>query len=69
MRKERIGLLLLLSCVIWPALGAPLLLISIDGLHPDYVTAADRHGLRIPLCARFCNRGRMRAASSASCPQ
>lgn len=28
--------------------AAPLLVISIDGMHPDYVTHADEHGLRIP---------------------
>jgi predicted AlkP superfamily pyrophosphatase or phosphodiesterase len=33
------------------------LLISIDGLRPDYVTAADRHGLKIPALRRFVQEG------------
>jgi predicted AlkP superfamily pyrophosphatase or phosphodiesterase len=37
---------------------APLaLMISIDGLRPDYVTAADRHGLKIPALRRFVTDG------------
>ena len=37
---------------------APLaLLISIDGLRPDYVTAAERHGLKIPALRRFVTEG------------
>lgn len=34
-----------------------LLLISIDGLRPDYVTAADTHGARIPNLRRFLTEG------------
>jgi predicted AlkP superfamily pyrophosphatase or phosphodiesterase len=37
--------------------GAPLLLISIDGLHPDYVIHADRHGLEIPTLRRLMSTG------------
>ena len=33
------------------------LMISIDGLRPDYVTAADRHGLKIPALRRFVTEG------------
>ena len=37
---------------------APLLLIvSVDGLRPDYVTAADRHGLKIPALRRLLAEG------------
>ena len=37
---------------------APLaLMISIDGLRPDYVTAADRHGVKIPALRRFVQEG------------
>jgi hypothetical protein len=37
---------------------APLaLMISIDGLRPDYVTAADRYGLKIPALRRFMTDG------------
>ena len=34
-----------------------LLMISIDGLRPDYVTAADRHGSKIPSLRRFLTEG------------
>src|SRR5262244_3870926 len=33
------------------------LMISIDGLRPDYVTAADKHGLKIPTLRRFVSEG------------
>jgi len=37
---------------------APLLLIvSVDGLRPDYVTGADAHGLKIPALRRFLKEG------------
>jgi predicted AlkP superfamily pyrophosphatase or phosphodiesterase len=35
----------------------PLLLISIDGLRPDYVLEADRHGLNIPHLRRIVQEG------------
>jgi predicted AlkP superfamily pyrophosphatase or phosphodiesterase len=44
-----------LACLLFP-LGAwaePVLMISIDGLRPDYVTQADSHGLKIPTLRRF----------------
>jgi predicted AlkP superfamily pyrophosphatase or phosphodiesterase len=55
--------------LVWLALGllvvaaaaqAPppvVLMISVDGLRPDYVTAADRHGLKIPALRRFVTEG------------
>jgi predicted AlkP superfamily pyrophosphatase or phosphodiesterase len=37
---------------------APLLvLISVDGMRPDYVTAADAHGAKIPNLRRFMKEG------------
>src|SRR5262245_30248760 len=33
------------------------LLISIDGLRPDSVTAAEQHGLRVPNLRRFLTEG------------
>jgi predicted AlkP superfamily pyrophosphatase or phosphodiesterase len=36
---------------------APVVLISIDGLRPDYVLDADRHGLRIPNLRRLLSDG------------
>lgn len=41
---------LLLAQVVW---ADPVVLISIDGLRPDYVLEADRHGLRIPTLRRL----------------
>jgi predicted AlkP superfamily pyrophosphatase or phosphodiesterase len=38
-------------------LAAPVLLISIDGLHPAYVLEADRYGLRIPQLRSFVATG------------
>jgi predicted AlkP superfamily pyrophosphatase or phosphodiesterase len=35
----------------------PVLLISVDGLHPEYVIEADRHGLEIPNLRRFVVAG------------
>jgi predicted AlkP superfamily pyrophosphatase or phosphodiesterase len=37
--------------------AAPVLMISIDGLKPEYVTHADEHGLRIPTLRRFLVEG------------
>jgi hypothetical protein len=37
--------------------GAPVVLISIDGLRPDYLTHADEHGLKIPNLRRFVKEG------------
>jgi predicted AlkP superfamily pyrophosphatase or phosphodiesterase len=37
--------------------GAPVLMISIDGLRPDYLTHADEHGLKIPNLRRFLKEG------------
>ena len=34
-----------------------LLMISLDGLRPDYVTAADAHGAKIPNLRRFLKEG------------
>jgi predicted AlkP superfamily pyrophosphatase or phosphodiesterase len=38
--------------------GSPVLVvISIDGLRPDYITAADTHGVRVPNLRRFLREG------------
>jgi predicted AlkP superfamily pyrophosphatase or phosphodiesterase len=39
------------------AAGRAVLLISIDGLHPDNVTQADRYGLKIPTLRRLLREG------------
>ena len=55
-----VALLLGLSLVAAAAAQTPaplVLMISIDGLRPDYVTAADTHGLKIPALRRFVAEG------------
>jgi hypothetical protein len=47
----------LLSCVPSLAASDPVLMISIDGLKPEYVTHADEHGLKIPTLRRFLHEG------------
>src|SRR5215475_12837551 len=38
--------------------AAPLLVvISVDGLRPDYITAADQHGAKVPVLRRFVKEG------------
>jgi predicted AlkP superfamily pyrophosphatase or phosphodiesterase len=37
--------------------GVPVVLISIDGLKPDYVLEADKHGLKIPNLRRLASEG------------
>jgi len=63
---RRLLLLFSLLAVPAPALRASaaaqaprraLVVISIDGLRPDYVLEADRHGLRIPTLRSFLRRG------------
>src|SRR5262245_18728053 len=39
------------------AAAPPVLVISVDGLHPAYVTDADRHGLMIPTLRRLMQQG------------
>jgi hypothetical protein len=48
-----------LACLLFPlgAWAGPVVMISIDGLRPDYVTQADRHGLKIPTLRRFLALG------------
>ncbi|PYQ02073.1 MAG: alkaline phosphatase family protein [Acidobacteria bacterium] len=54
--------LLVALCVFVAAAAAQapapiVLMISVDGLRPDYVTAADKHGLKIPALRRFVAEG------------
>jgi predicted AlkP superfamily pyrophosphatase or phosphodiesterase len=54
--------LLLFFAMVWPVAAqekpAPLLVvISVDGLRPDYVTAADVHGARVPNLRKFLREG------------
>jgi predicted AlkP superfamily pyrophosphatase or phosphodiesterase len=52
-------IVLLLVSVFFPsgAWARPVLMISIDGLRPDYVTQADQHGLKIPTLRSFLATG------------
>jgi predicted AlkP superfamily pyrophosphatase or phosphodiesterase len=55
-----LALMVLFSCRPAVAQGkaTPLLVvISIDGLRPDYITAADQHGAKVPVLRRFMNEG------------
>ena len=54
--------LTLFFAMVWSALAqektAPLLVvISVDGLRPDYVTAADAHGAKVPHLRKFLHEG------------
>lgn len=57
MKKAALFLSVLLASCAQAALAEPLLLISIDGLHPDDVLEADKRGLAIPNLRRFVKEG------------
>jgi arylsulfatase A-like enzyme len=40
-----------------PPVGAPVVLISVDGLKPEHITNAEQHGLRIPTFRRLMSEG------------
>ncbi len=50
-------LALLISPLVAAQTGQPVLMISIDGMRPDYVTKADEHGLQIPNLRRILAEG------------
>lgn len=50
-------LAILFTLAIAPLHAAPVLMISIDGLKPEYITHADEHGMRIPTLRRFLKEG------------
>jgi predicted AlkP superfamily pyrophosphatase or phosphodiesterase len=53
-----LGLLLATLCsAACLAAAPPVLVISVDGLHPAYVTDADRHGLKVPALRRLIQQG------------
>ena len=57
MRQKRLLSFVGSLCVSTSLSAAPVLLISIDGLHPEYVIDADRHGLDIPNLRSFVTAG------------
>ncbi len=55
-----LGILIVLSASVLQAKDAPgkvLVLISVDGLRPDYVTAADEHGAKVPNLRKMMKEG------------
>lgn len=70
MRHVSLGLLLLTASA-GAAAGqpaAPLVVVSIDGLHPSYVLEADRYGLKIPNLRRLLAEGAHAAAVTGVVP-
>ncbi len=59
---------LLLCLFVTSSQAAPVLLISIDGLHPDYVLAADRWRLQIPVLRNFVRDGSFARGVVAAVP-
>ncbi len=53
----RVASAALFICAAVSAPAASVLMISIDGLKPEYVTHADEHGLKIPTLRRFVAEG------------
>jgi predicted AlkP superfamily pyrophosphatase or phosphodiesterase len=51
------GLSLFVAAAAAQAPAPIVVMISVDGLRPDYVTAADKHGLKIPALRRFVTEG------------
>jgi len=58
---------LCLSALAQPS-AAPVVLISIDGLKPDYVLEADKHGLKLPNLRRFVREGAYATAVTGVTP-
>jgi predicted AlkP superfamily pyrophosphatase or phosphodiesterase len=52
-----LALFLLLLCALGRAAAAPVLMISVDGLKPEYVLDADAHGLKIPFLRSLMRGG------------
>ncbi len=56
-RLTAIALLAFATPLVRAQSHGPVLMISVDGLRPDYVTHADEHGLKIPTLRRFMAEG------------
>ncbi len=56
-RTIPLALLILTALVVANLTAAPVLMISIDGMRPDYVTHADEHGLKIPTLRKLLVQG------------
>jgi predicted AlkP superfamily pyrophosphatase or phosphodiesterase len=57
--KHRAFAAALLACLfaVGPSRAGSVLMISVDGLSPEYVLKADAHGLKIPTLRRFLTEG------------
>lgn len=55
--RRHLAFLLALASVPLAGLASSLLLVSLDGMRPDYVLQADRHGLKIPHLRRLLADG------------
>jgi predicted AlkP superfamily pyrophosphatase or phosphodiesterase len=55
--RLRFAAAILFTCLLPSAFAAPVLMISIDGLHPDYVLNADKHGIKVPHLRSFVIEG------------
>ena len=62
------GVLTVVALHVGAADARPVLLISIDGLHPDYVLNAQRHGLKIPNLRAFVEQGSYATGVLAAVP-
>lgn len=51
------GVWLCASACASPPAGVPVVLISVDGLKPEYITQADRNGLKVPTLRRLIAEG------------
>jgi predicted AlkP superfamily pyrophosphatase or phosphodiesterase len=60
-RAKAILVALMIACAIsaraQQSAGPVLVMISVDGMRPDYVTAADAHGAKVPNLRRFMREG------------
>ena len=56
-RRSRLLAFAVLCLAAGACWASPVLMISIDGLKPEYLTHADEHGLRIPTLRRFLLEG------------
>jgi predicted AlkP superfamily pyrophosphatase or phosphodiesterase len=55
MRLTSLALAFVVAAPLLAQAHQPVLMISIDGLRPDYITQADQHHLRIPTLRRICH--------------
>ena len=57
MKNLPLSLVLLATCSFSMAWARTVVVISLDGMRPDYVTKAQQHGLKLPLLSQFMTQG------------